>query len=229
MQDDLSRIERVFGCVAEYNRCKEEDGCQYFEPSEEEIQEIEADQRTYNAKIRFLDGIPSRLAESLKEEWDAKKPAETGEWTMKEVYAWQEYGKAMLLDVVGKLCDLYGISYYDGMSIYKTEPESFAIGCEYQESPYIKEWAVSDLTYVEFKALFRDLYYLGRTPTMCYKDREGKSHILSNCSLGDLRINDLRRFGVESEEEIEKDLLAMGFDEESYKKEVLRELKEKAS
>ena len=40
MYDDLARIEAIYGCVAEYNRCMEERDYEEYEPTEEEIAEM---------------------------------------------------------------------------------------------------------------------------------------------------------------------------------------------
>ena len=72
--DDLSRIERVYGSVAEYNRVRYEEDADTYEPSREEQIKASNDHAVYVAKIKCLDGVPSDFAKSLKSEWDAKAP-----------------------------------------------------------------------------------------------------------------------------------------------------------
>ena len=50
---------------------------------------------------------------------------------------------------------------------------------------------------------------------MSYEKVPEKPMLLSNCSLGNLRIYDLKMAGVETEESIEKSLKEAGFDEKS--------------
>lgn len=221
--DDLARIEAIYGSVAEYNRVMEEEneGAGY-EPSEEEQFAFAADREVYNEKIRILDGKPSELAVSLKEEWDAKKPAETKDWNMSEVRKWQAYSKERLFAVTKALCTHYGIVHNEEMSLYKTREGSFAIGLEYADSPYIKSWDVSGLSYEAFKNIFRDFHYLGLSPIMNYCDGSGKNHIISNSSLGRLRIHDLIWYGFETEESLENEYRKAGFDETAIRESVLK-------
>lgn len=220
--DDLTRIERIYGSVAEYNRVMEEEEGEYYEPSEEELLELAADQEVYNEKIRILNGAPSEPAVSLKKQWDAKKPAKTKEWNMTEVYKWQAYSKERLFAVTKALCTHYGVDYQEDMSFYRIEADSFAIELEYTDSPYIKSWDINGLSYEAFKNLFRDFHYLGLSPVMNYCDKNGKNHIISNSSLGGLRISDLRRYGFETEESLEDEYQKAGFDEPAYKESILK-------
>lgn len=45
MYDDLSRIERCYGCVAEYNRCREEDEAHEYELQMERNERCKANKK----------------------------------------------------------------------------------------------------------------------------------------------------------------------------------------
>ena len=218
--DDLDRIEAIYGCVAEYNRVREEEADDYREPTDEEIKEAEAAHLAYEEKLRILSGKPSPLAISLKSEWEARRPQEAEVWNMTEVLKWQKYSRERLFAVTAALCKHHGISHDEKMTLRNTEQGTFSISVEYHEAPYIKKWAVSDLDYEKFKALFRDLYYLGLSPTMCYRDMNGENRIVSNSSLGSLRANYLKWYGLEKS--IEEELKNAGYDETAYKEKILK-------
>ena len=216
MADELSRIERLYGSVAEYNRVQEEES-DCWEPDEEELLRARIDSVSYHEQIRILNGKPGPLAETLKKEWDSRKPAESDSWTMTDVYMWQDYRRDKVFAVTDALCRHYGIEQDGEVSFYRTPKDTFAIDIEYQDRCNIKFWSVAGLDYDKFKALFRDLHFLGLDPTMNCCDGNGTNHILSNSSLGSLRLSDLKWCGVETEEGLKKELSDAGFDEAAFK------------
>ena len=224
MLDELSRIESIYGSVAEYNRVKYEEAESDYEPFDREIADREVDHCVYSEKIRILEGEPSDIAVKLGSEWDSKKPDLQGDWSMTHVYAWRDYGRNKLFDIMDKLCRYYCVDRNDSMSLYRTDPGTFAIGCEYGEDSNIKELVVSGLNYDDFKDIFRDLYSLGCNPSVNYCNEAGINHVISNTSLGSLRMNDFRYCGLESDESLKADLDAAGFDENVFREKTKREV-----
>ncbi len=222
--DELSRIERIYGSVAEYNRVMYEESQEYYEPTKEEQIKSETDMTVYHEKIKRLDGIPSKFSQDLAKEWKAKEPKESGSWTMSDVYAWQDYGRAKKLDICSKLCEHYGVEL--GGNFYRIEPNTFAIDVEYNDSNsgQIKNQAITGMNYEQFKNVFRDLYFAKCSPTMNYCDAKGENHILSNCSLGNLRISDFRRWGLETYESLNTDLQKTGFDEPGFRNKTINKI-----
>ena len=101
MIDELSRIESIYGCVAEYYRCKEEEECGYYEPTEEEMEENRLSMAVYNEKIRILDGQPSDFILSLKREWEERRKKEVPE--NPGIYDGQRFYKKKVIDVVNRI------------------------------------------------------------------------------------------------------------------------------
>lgn len=179
--DELARIERVYGSVAEYNRCQMEEQEQY-EPTEEEIEESEREMEAYYAEIERLNGTPSNFIRKLVAEWDAKEPAND------DYYAVMKWGKERKLDIVAKVAEHYGVTVDEEWATFYRVPENrFAIAVEYKDFCYIKSKHIGNLTLEQFKDIFRDLYYAKLYPTMSHNGR-----YVSNCSLGNILRNDLR-------------------------------------
>lgn len=186
MEDELARIERLYGCVAEYNRCKLEED-EFYEPTDEEIAESERQLAEYRAEIKRLNGTESELARNLFSEWEKSKP----EWddTMYGVYAIRDWSKAKTLAIVQQIADYYGVEVDEDWSTFYRPPEGlYSISVEYNDSCYIKNKYIGNLNLEQFKNVFRDLYYTKCCPCA----HLGKGKILSNCSLGELLRNYIR-------------------------------------
>ena len=212
MWNDLSRIEANYGCVQEYYRCMEEERERY-EPTENEIIESEKRSYLYHRQIEILNGKPSDFAIALNAEWEEKKPEEKHDIDdydsyIKSYYETMDWSLARKLDIIKKICEHYGVKYDEKWETFYRS-ENFSIGVEYIESSNIKNKYIGNLSYEIFKNIFRDLDYCRLYPTMKY----GKM-IRSNMSLGNLKITDLRWNGVETEESINSELLANGYNEE---------------
>ena len=199
--DDLARIEAAYGCVAEYNRIKAEEDM--VPMSEEELKEALKEQEQYHKTLQALDGVPSTFVMILRSEWDKKKPEESREWNMTELYKWQDYGREKTIDIASRLCEHYGVKKPEDGSFYSSPKGSFSIGLEYIRYAQVFTLAITDLDYGNFKKIYCDLRAAGLNPSMRYMDEEGKFPTLSNCSLGELRYNDLRRYGIETDASIQ--------------------------
>jgi len=222
--DDLSRIERNYGSVAEYNRVRYEEDADTYEPSRDEQIKASNDHAVYVAKIKCLDGVPSDFAKSLKSEWDAKAPKdEDFPDRNSAIYAGYDWSKNRTLDVVNKICEHYGVESDDTWeSYYRPGVGKFGISVEYNDHGKIEHKHIGGLDYDTFKDVFRDLYACGQRPSMSYEKQPEKPMLLSNCSLGNLRIYDLKMAGVETEESIAKSLEEAGFDEKAVIKENMK-------
>ena len=221
--DDLSRIEATYGSVAEYNRVMYEENFmdQDYEPSEEEMIDSDIQMAIYNAKIEYLNGVPSEFVKDLKKEWDEKSPKEENfETNSQYINAGYDYSRDKKLDIIDKVSRFYNVEYSeDATRFYSPGLKKFGISVEYIDIGHIKHKFIGGLDYDTFKNVFRDFHYSGLHPTMSLGLKPDKPMILSNCSLGNLRIYDLKLVGFESNESINAELKKLGFDEEKVKKE----------
>lgn len=213
--DDLSRIESVYGSVAEYNRVMYEEEQIYYERSEEEVKKAENDLAIYNAKIRYLNGTPSEFAIKLSREWERLEPQEKDYNTSSEyINAGYEYSRDKAINCTEAISKYYDVEYSDNAASFRNPGvNKFGIEIEYIDRGEFKHIFIGGLDYEMFKNVFRDLYYLDLSPTMSLEYELGKTDFLSNCSLGNLRISDLRRLGFETIDSINKELKTLGFDE----------------
>lgn len=185
MVDELSRIERIYGSVAEYNRCQWEED-EYYEPTDEEIEEENRKHQAYLAEIERLNGTESEFVRNLVSEWAKSKPKDDG--TNASIYATYDWAKARTLAIIQQIADYYKVKVDEDWSTFYRPPEGkFAIEVEYKDSCYIKYKYIGNLDLEQFKAVFRDLHYARLSPTMSYKGR-----FIGNCSLGELLRNYIR-------------------------------------
>lgn len=181
--DELSRIESIYGCVAEYNRCMWEEE-NYREPTEEEIAESERQMARYYAEIERLNGEASDFVKELITEW-AKSQPQYDEWNSEAYYKTRDWAKERTLNIVEKLVDYYGVEIGEDYSSFYRVPEGkYAIKVEYNDSCYIKSLNIGNLDLPTFKLVFRDLHEAGLRPTMSHN-----GNYVSNVSLGHLLRN----------------------------------------
>lgn len=213
--DDLSRIERVYGSVAEYNRVMYEEDQIHYELSEEEVKKADNDLAIYNSKIRYLNGTPSEFVIKLRREWEKLMPQEKDFKTSSEfIHAGYDYSKNKVINCTDAISKYYDVKFSENAaSFYNPGVNKFGIKVEYIDFGEYKYKFIGGLDYEMFKNVFRDLHYLDLYPTMILEYEPGKTEILSNCSLGYLRISDLKRFGFETNDSISKELESLGFDE----------------
>lgn len=189
MYDDLARIESIYGCVAEYNRCMEERDYEEYEPTEEEIAEAERMMAEYKAEIKRLNGEPSEFVKDLVAKWKETEPqkpkgSEGLDAYNRWVYAGYDWAKERCLDIVAKVADYYGVTVDEEWeTFYRVPKGKYAISVEYRGS-YIQHKHVGNLDLEMFKDVFRDLHYAGLYPTMSHNRK-----YVSNSSLGELLRN----------------------------------------
>lgn len=227
MYDELARIESIYGSVAEYNRCMEEEMQEEYTPTLEEYEEQHIDLEVYHKKIEYLSGAPSDFVVKLKADWDERAPKEDQypKGSNQFIYDSHDFYTEMVKDIMHKLCEHYNVTPDDkGDTFYNPEVGKLAISVDYSDSVYIKHLNVGNLDYETFKDIFRDMYYAHLYPSMSL-GLENRNHlILSNCSLGNLRIYDFKMAGLETEESLNKDLMESGFDEEKFRNELKEQL-----
>lgn len=213
--DELSRIESIYGSVAEYNRVLYEEDLTHFERSEEEIAQADNELAIYNAKIKYLDGTPSEFVIKLRREWEKLMPQEKDFKTSSEfIYAGYDYSKDKVINCTDAISKYYDVECSENAaSFYNPGVNKFGIKVDYIDCGEYKYKFIGGLDYEMFKNVFRDLHYLDLYPTMSLEYEPGKTDFLSNCSLGNLRISDLKRFGFETNDSISKELESLGFDE----------------
>lgn len=184
MIDELARIESIYGCVAEYNRCMAERDYEDYEPTEEEIAKSERIMAEYHAEIERLNGEPSEFIKSLIAEWKETEP-QYDEWNSEAYYRTNRWSKERCLDIVAKVTDHYGVKANEEWALFYEVPEGkFAIKVEYNDSCIIKSLNIGNLDLPTFKLVFRDLHEAGLRPTMSHNGK-----YVSNVSLGHLLRN----------------------------------------
>lgn len=218
----LEAVERNYGSVAEYNRVMAEEyeydefgnlvPREYEEPTEEELEAEAKEHRLYERKLKVLSGTPSEFAVALKKELDAFAP-EKGEYPSNSndyYYACREYSSKATLRIVDEINAHYGIELGRDVNPYRLPEGEFAISIDYHDFGRIYHYSVRGLSYEQFKAIFRDLHYLGKSPTM-FLGRKGETNtlILSNSSLGSLRHADLVHYGFETYADMDAEVLAV--------------------
>lgn len=229
--DDLSRIEETYGSVAEYNRVMFEEEGAYREPDYDEKIERDNMMAVYNAKIEYLDGIPSDFIVTLKTEWDEKAP-KWNKYPDRNSYisAGYVYSHDKTLDIIDKVCKEYSVSADDEWAtFYRPGVSMFGISVEYYDYGRVYHKHIGNLNYETFKNIFRDLHYAGLAPTMSYEKVPNKPLIVSNCSLGNLRISYLKSYGIETDDSLNAELESLGFDEEKIIEENIYRITERSS
>lgn len=216
----LESIERNYGSVAEYNRVMEEEyeydeegnlvPRKYEEPSEEELKQQAKEQRFYNRKLKVLSGKPSDFAISLKKELDELAPKKEDYSGNDYYYACRDFSSHCTYEVIKGIKETYGVELSTEVSPYRLPKGEFAVCIEDRNASPVKHFSARGLSYEQFKAVFRDLRYLGENPTMFF-GREGEYHtlILSNSSLGSLRYCDLLHYGLETREAMDAEAIAI--------------------
>lgn len=186
MVDELARIESIYGCVAEYNRCMWEEEHEY-EPTEEEIAESERQMAEYYAEIKRLNGEPSEFIKALVEEWKGTEP-QYDEWNSSAYYRTSRWARERCLDIMAKVAEYYGVTVdEEWKSFYEVPEGKYALKVEYHDSCYIKSKNIGNLDLETFKNVFRDLHYARLSPTMSHNGQ-----YVSNVSLGHLLRNYIR-------------------------------------
>jgi len=227
MYDELAHIERIYGSVAEYNRVKEEEAYSNYEPSQTELIEEEIQHKVYNKKIELLNGTPSELAQQIKEKIKNKRPKQAGEfWSSADHYNACQYDRKVKFLVLKELCDVYGATFSNDKNYFATAPGTFGFALEYEKDSRILTLSVKDLDYETFKKLYRDIQHIFTWVSVCYRDESNNSHLVSNTSLGGLRIADFKWWGLETVENLNKELTNLGFNEENYIEQLRKELHE---
>jgi len=230
--DDLSRIESVYGSVAEYYRAMfEEQPDEIYEESydedysyKEEQLENEISMAIYNKKIELLNGEPSSFAVSIKDRWDKVYDEKFGSFGDENEKYWaiRDFSKEKTLDMFNKICSHYSvIPAGEGESYYRPGMNKFGISVAYSDRGEINHKEITCLDYELFQDVFRDMHFAGLSPTMSYEYTAGHPMLLSNCSLGSLRIYDLKLAGLETEESINRELTEKGFDEQAIRNSVI--------
>lgn len=175
---ELSRIERVYGCVAEYNRSRSEE--RYVEPTEAEIAENERQLKKLNDEIENLDGTPSDFIIYLVSEWERAKPQDNND--MESFYAIKRWGRERDLNILSEIAEHYDVEMDEKWeTFYRVPAGRYAIKVEYYTACEIKSKAYGNLTLEQFKKIFCDLHYARLAPTMSHN-----GEYVGNVSLGHL-------------------------------------------
>ena len=131
-EDELARVERIYGSVAEYNRCMYEEE-NYYEPTEEEIAESERRMAAYHAKIKELSGTESEF--------------------IRKLVADSEYD---VVDIVARVAEHYGVEVDEKWETFYRVPDGkFGISVEYREHCYIKYKFIGNLDLEKFKEIYK--------------------------------------------------------------------------
>ena len=232
MYDELARIESIYGSVAEYNRCMEEEQQEKYTPTQEEQDELWMSQEVYYKKIECLSGIPSDFIVQLRAEIVKNAPKEEDYidksnpyWQNSYIYARNDYYSEATKEIVKKVCEHYNVTAdTEWETFYSPQTGKLAISVEYSEHSLIKHTHIGNLDYEAFKDIYRDLYYAGLYPSVSLGREEKRPIIISNSSLGNLRIYDFKMAGLETEESLNKDLQESGFDEKAFRDELREQL-----
>ncbi len=233
--DDLSSIERVYGSVAEYNRVMSEDDS-YSELTLEEEIDLNNELAIYGAKIKLLNGNPSSFIVDLKKLLEKKQPKEI-DFSNKNEYitAGYEFYRYKCIEVMDKISEYYGVKINEeGKTFYNPGENRFGISVSYSSRYSIAEHKfIVDLDYELFKNIFRDLDYIGLSPTMSYefpKEKKAiKPLIMSNTDLGTIRSHYMVLAGIESNDSINAEIESLGFDENEVIAENMKKINERTS
>lgn len=190
MCDELARIERNFGCVAEYNRQMEERNM--YEPTETEKKRYYKMIEEADKNIKRLNGEPTEYAKELKVELD-RKLEEIGD-DNEHFYERRDLYSKMEKEYMEKICRYHKKDFEYGDFYGEHTPCTFSVKIEYTDFCNIKSLAVTDLNFEEFCNIFRDLEYLDFYPTAMYEDKTA----LSNLSLGRLLYYDYKEIAEEN-------------------------------
>ena len=176
--DDLARIERIYGSVAEYYR--EEWEAEEEPPTEEQIADSERRMEEYYAKIKQLNGTPSHFVRELIDKWETTKPQYDG--TNESISAGWDWSRERTLAIVEELANHYGVTVDENSdTFYRVPANQFAISVEYSDHGRIYYKFFGNLDFEQFKNVYRDLWYARLWPTMSHNGL-----YVGNCSLGSL-------------------------------------------
>lgn len=173
-------------------------------------------ERDYRAKLLkekqsdFLNGSPSDTAYELHDFWKNISPADMEVPGTDEIYRLHECDKRKAMDAVKRLGKAYGVDFFVGMPSCPEKAGGFGISIECSPTEAANSICATNLSLDEFKKLYRDLGFLKLNLTMHYRTNDGEYVHISNSQLGSLRNSHFTELGLESREDIEKELMKAG-------------------
>lgn len=200
MVDDLSRIESVYGSVAEYNRVKNDIHYQNDNVYDKKHSDsLNKKHEEYLEEVAALELEPSELAKKLRLAYEdsAKK-------YKNDYYESSKRYQVYLQDSMSQIANQYGKVFQNQNDVStEMEPGTFSISYSYGTSQ-IYHNIINNLTKDEFMHIYADMGQIAtynRLPK--YRDASPSSdkvHTISNTSLGELRRNEFDRWGVPNED-----------------------------
>lgn len=197
---ELIRIESIYGSVAEYNRVQQErDEAEYWdslseEQKEQELKEYDERRNNYYQEVDALNIEPSEMAKELKESFDKIVNNTTGSYYDRQ----ENYTKAFK-ESMQKIVDAYGQKISDNYSIYNgLDNNKFGIDYSYSEYGPVTHKNILNLDKDTFLQMYADMYSIGGYKVKpSYRDSKSNLHTVSGLSVGELRRNEFRRWGVD--------------------------------
>ncbi len=214
--DDLTRIESIYGSVAEYNRVRFEENQEPISLSATEKLNNACKMAIYEEKIRLLSGTPSDFAKDLVAEWAKLEPKES-DFSCRNEYIRHLHDHAAKREeyIAKKICEYHHVNCDTAWAtFYRPGLNQFAISVQYDSPANVVTLSIGPMSYEQFKPVFCDLHFARLSPTMCYENKEEYPFFVSNSSLGSIRMSYLS--SVESKEELNEELKLLGFDEEEF-------------
>lgn len=211
--DALAKIERTYGCVAEYNRCmEEEENNRYWNSlSAKKQQQIIAEQNKiqaqYQAELQLLKLPVHPIVAKLKKEFATAKQKlqEKNLSDMARYYANQELYAQWLVSTIQKISSLHNVELQEQPN-REYQRGKFAIRIEYIDGCNYKHIYIEDLNTEKFLEVYNDIYAIASCQvSMTYRDtRQHKGywayqdslHTLTGVSTEELRRNEFPRLGI---------------------------------
>lgn len=202
---ELNRIERVYGSVAEYQRCMDEQ--EERELTDEELEELEAERQAINDEITALSGTPSQVVLELLD-WKASLEPKKESYTEYNDYVLAEhtFGRQFTARIIDRIEEVYGVKFSTENNVYKDiEKDKFGITIEQHLHSQIYHPAIININYDLFKRIYRDLCYLQRWPNWFYMSDNGLKYG-KRSNLGEVRLFDMKSLGLETDKSLEQDI-----------------------
>lgn len=174
---------------------------------------IERDYRTMLLNERqndCLSGSPSDTAFELHDFWKNITPADKETFEPDEIYRLHEYDKGKAVNAAHRLGKAHGVKFSEEVSPCPEKAGYFGISIDYSMSGVSHSICATNLSLDKFKTLFRDFEFLKLSPTMHYRKNDGELVQISDIRLGCLRNSHFLRLGIESPEDLERELMEVG-------------------
>lgn len=203
--DDLGRIERAYGSVAEHNRAREEAESDRYErpllPTERRFLELRNDYKNQMyAEIRKELTLPvTDRAKAIIDDYN--QTMSSLDWSH-GFYESRDKSREATQNAMQKVAHSHGIGFHDNVPDVK--PERFYVSYEEHGGFEIRHKYSDPMDKETFMQAYTDMYCVCKSLSARYCDKSGDMHCVSNIPLAEIRMDYFKTWGVE---DVEQDMI----------------------